>query len=570
VLIRDIVPGSDSSSPTNIRAINNSLVVFRAQTATHGQEPWVSDGTSAGTFLLADTNPGVAHSVMGVPTVAGGRAYFTATTNGEVELWATNGTVAGTVQYDINPGTQSSSPSWITTFGNDVILAATNLDYGAEPYLAKATGVTLLDDINSVPSSNPSGFVQLGSTLYFAADDGVNGRELWKSDGTLAGTVMVKNINPEDGAASNPALLTVVGSLLYFRADDGTNGAELWRTDGTSAGTVMVANFADEAPAGITQIAAIGSTVYFDANDGVNGIELWKATGPGTATLVKNIYTGTPATSFSGSPTQFAVMGGKLYFRATDANGAELWVSDGTSAGTVLVKNIRPGSSSSSPTALMVVGGNKIFFTANDGTTSTELYVSDGTTANTYRVADLNPGAAASAPANLRDLNGTLLFSALEPVLGRELYKVTGNVPSLTLSLVKDIRTGPANSNPASPLVLGTKMYFSATDAAAGAELWSTDGTAAGTARVADGRAGTAGSNPAGIVSIDANTLFFVANDGVNGSEPWRSNLTATGTYLVQDINTLGPAYGGAVLSINGTVYFSATDGVSGFELWKY
>ena len=76
-------------------------------------------------------------------------------------------------------------------------------------------------------------------TLYFEASNATDGFELWKSDGTAAGTVMVKDINPgPDG--SNPSDLTNVNGTLYFEANDGPNGAELWKSDGTAAGTVMV------------------------------------------------------------------------------------------------------------------------------------------------------------------------------------------------------------------------------------------------------------------------------------------------------------------------------------------
>ena len=77
------------------------------------------------------------------------------------------------------------------------------------------------------------------ATLYFSATDRTNGVELWKSDGTASGTVMVKDINPGAGA-SNPSSFVNVGGILYFRAINGTSGAELWKSDGTASGTVMI------------------------------------------------------------------------------------------------------------------------------------------------------------------------------------------------------------------------------------------------------------------------------------------------------------------------------------------
>jgi ELWxxDGT repeat protein len=79
----------------------------------------------------------------------------------------------------------------------------------------------------------------VNGTLFFAANDGTRGHELWKSDGTSTGTVLVKDIRP--GAfGSYPYSLTNVGGRLFFIANDGTNGRELWISDGTSTGTVLV------------------------------------------------------------------------------------------------------------------------------------------------------------------------------------------------------------------------------------------------------------------------------------------------------------------------------------------
>ncbi len=102
----------------------------------------------------------------------------------------------------------------------------------------------------------------VGSTLFFVANDGSSGAELWKSDGTPAGTTLVKDINV-GAAGSSLAELTDVGGTLFFVADDGINGAELWKSDGTAAGTVMVKSImlgtASSSPAVLT---AIGSTLF--------------------------------------------------------------------------------------------------------------------------------------------------------------------------------------------------------------------------------------------------------------------------------------------------------------------
>jgi ELWxxDGT repeat protein len=97
----------------------------------------------------------------------------------------------------------------------------------------------MIKDINTTSASAPEGFLAIGNTLYFQANDGKSGRELWKSDGTEAGTVIVKDIYAGFDN-SMPEKLTAKGNILFFRANNGTSGRELWKSNGTEAGTVMI------------------------------------------------------------------------------------------------------------------------------------------------------------------------------------------------------------------------------------------------------------------------------------------------------------------------------------------
>ena len=236
---------------------------------------------------------------------------------------------------------------------------------------------------------------------YFAGNDGTTGYELWKTDGTEAGTVRVKDIHP--GAnASFPAYFATVNGTVYFVARDETNGTELWKTDGTEAGTVMVKDINPGANSSIPipipyYLTNVNGSLYFSANDGTNGTELWKTDGTEAGTVrVADIN---PGASVS-IPANLTNVNGTLYFSASDGtNGTELWKTDGTEAGTVLVKDINPGASHSFPFPLdgswlgsyTNVNGT-VYFGADDGTNGWELWKTDGTEAGTVMVKDINPG----------------------------------------------------------------------------------------------------------------------------------------------------------------------------------
>ncbi len=411
-------------------------------------------------------------------------------------------------------------------------------------------------------NSYPGSLTALGNTLFFSANEGVNGRELWKSDGTAAGTVLVKDINLTNPFGSSPSNLTAVGSTLFFSANEGVvNGRELWKSDGTAAGTVLVRDifpgYLGPSPSNLT---AVGSTLFFTADDGVNGYELWRSDGTAAGTvLVKDIFPG-----LSGpSPSNLTAVGSTLFFTASDDNdGFELWKSDGTAAGTVLVKNIRPYN--------LTVLGNTLFFTAFDSVNGFELWKSDGTAAGTVLVKDINPGSLGSVGfSTQRTVVGntlTLFFTADNGVNGLELWKSDGTAAGTVL--VRDIRAGSSSSNLENLTAVGSTLFFTVDDGVNGKELWKSDGTAAGTVLVRDIRAGSSSSNPGNLTAV-GNTLFFTANDGVNGEELWRSDGTAAGTVLVADTR---PGASSSIprnlRAVGSTLFFSADNGVNGAELW--
>jgi ELWxxDGT repeat protein len=199
----------------------------------------------------------------------------------------------------------------------------------------------------------------MNGVLFFSADDGVRGAEFWRSDGTAAGTALVKDIDVRASNNAGVIYTAVVNGEFFLEADNVVDGFELWKTDGTAAGTVMVKdiNSAQEGDSGASFLTAVGTTLYFTAFDGPvsaggggHGVELWMSDGTASGTsLVKDIWPGT-ATS---NPYGLTAMNGSLFFSADDGvHGVELWKSDGTdtgsscdpgtNAGTCLVLDIKP------------------------------------------------------------------------------------------------------------------------------------------------------------------------------------------------------------------------------------
>ena len=127
-------------------------------------------------------------------------------------------------------------------------------------------GTTLVKDVRpGAEGSVPSTLTGVNGTLYFCANDGINGAELWKSDGTPDGTVLVKDANPGagNGCWPNFTYLTNANGVLYYAGDDGTNGVELWTSDGTASGTYMVTDVRSDGNSAPVAPTVSGSHLFF-------------------------------------------------------------------------------------------------------------------------------------------------------------------------------------------------------------------------------------------------------------------------------------------------------------------
>ncbi|MGL5097683.1 MAG: hypothetical protein ACRDD1_19015, partial [Planctomycetia bacterium] len=302
----------------------------------------------------------------------------------------------------------------------------------------------------SVLGSRPTALTNLNGVLIFEASGNGVGREVFRSDGTAAGTSLIKDINPgndsgAEGTAFFSEALPILNGFAYFIGDDPQAGRELWKTNGTEGGTSRVIDLApgpDDAFFGIIsdrQIVEAGGFIYFIAGDGQNGPfgeELWKTDGTANGTtLVADVLPG----NGGGTIISLGTIGDRVVFSTFVAsNGAELFVTDGTPAGTLpfaAANGARPSQANS----FTEMNGFSYFSAGSDFLVFDRvLWKSDGTTSGTSIVADLYPGAESSAPSGLTAINGILYFAANSPGSGFEVFTYQeGGVP------VKQPETAP-------------------------------------------------------------------------------------------------------------------------------
>jgi ELWxxDGT repeat protein len=383
---------------------------------------------------------------------------------------------------------------------------------------------TVVKDINGKRKDYCcSELTAVGDTLFFEGwytpGGGRFDPEVWRSDGTAAGTVRVKDINPDGlSGAFSSRYMTAIGDTLYFIASDGVHGVELWKSDGTAVGTVMVkdinpnqhANDLFSEPSSLVNVN--GELFFSHVSDSTTSHALWKSDGTegGTVKVMDqpNFWRPERVIEADGSLFFFALVG-------FEPRQYELWRSDGTTAGTQKVADnfLALG-------AQRTLGGNLLFAAAQGQPHVTKLWRSDGTLAGTQIVR--TPGMAHNSdPGEMQTFAGALFLSARDSKFHRELWRTDGT----TTMRVKNINR--ATSSDIRGLTdVGDRLYFFARpDTPA---LWTTDGTGAGTTRVTTR---TWDALPSGIAISFNDKLFFTAKTrGETFAELWRSNGTERGT----------------------------------------
>jgi ELWxxDGT repeat protein len=374
----------------------------------------------------------------------------------------------------LRPGPVGSSPKYLTNVGGTLYFVAGDDTNGPKLWRVNSSGIAeIVEDLNGGVVPNPTGFsprrlTEVSGTLYYMATDGVNGYELWKvgADGKAQ---MIEDAIPGGGinpgvTNSEPNSLTNVNGQLYFTADDGVNGGELWRINGSGRAEMVEDNIpggglypAGQCCAAINSLTNVAGTLYFTGQStAVRGRELWRVNSSGIAEVVDDSV---PGVGISGSfPDKLTNVDGTLFFGANDGpNGQVLWRVDSSGfASKVLSANLGGvirleqsgfgygggfgGGYGSTPTINRLPINGTLYFSGSDGVSGNELWQVTSTgfaemVEDSVLGGGIRPGSFGSSPKDMANVNGRLFFSAEDGSTGRELWNVRTNSQPTSVEL---------------------------------------------------------------------------------------------------------------------------------------
>lgn len=483
LMVKDMCPGEgsgfDIQFTSNYLTEFNKRLFFAASNGSSGAEPWISDGTAEGTFMLRDIATNQKHSNPESLNDVDGTLYFIAVDTvgfdyDARDLYNTDGTGPGTKR--LMKLFKSGQISGIASLGEKVIFSCGFKDIGIKPGITDGTpeGTHLLKDVEGGSGK----MVFYKDKVYFYTNSSfweTDGTEegtkivmdkirisdvfpalgqlflscpyntgLWKSDGTREGTQLVTDIN----GASGIRRFTEFQNKVFFTAVDNTGNQTLWQTDGTETGTQKVADVGPK-PDGpdFAYRDVAGEYLFFTINDSEHGWELWKTDGTtGGTAMIKDIVPGEAGSE----PGGLVNLNGKLiFFATTPETGKELWISDGSSEGTHIIKDIAPGRFSGvyHEGVQLAKAGDYVYFAGNDGVGDFELWRTDGTETGTIRVSDIFPGEEGSLPMCFQVSGNKLYFSANHPDYGRELWALDVVTGTDEVRLVRALHVYPNPTN---------------------------------------------------------------------------------------------------------------------------
>lgn len=621
-MVKDIEPGKSASGITNI-TVANGKIYFTATTSLNGDAPWISDGTETGTHILKDIS---AYANGGYPemyTAGINKVYFFV---GRSQLWVSDGTEPGTEKITISDdnsgfaqpvaignklffttysyyygrqlwysdGTGAGShmvkmigyfgtgPQQLTAYKNKLYFSNQEEYYfGRNLYVSDGTeaGTKLVENATNVNlpyyEGVPENFadpslVVMGNNLYFIGTDAYSsqGLELYKYNPDSTGSpVLIKDITPgyNQGTNIDPYEITRVGDKLFFRVLNADGSATLWKTKGNDADTKPLKTYTAENGYNFYNLYNAAGTLFFEAYTPSNGFELWKSNGSSAGTvMVKDIFPGI----YSSFPYFFTKFENGILFASRDeAHGYELRKSDGTGDGTQLVKNINQASTGGSTPYYITPAAGGIIFTAYDILHGVEAFYSDGTDAKTKIIGDIFPGDFSSYPFEIKTINDNAYFiTNRDDHNSKALYKY--NISTATLTKLFEQPPNYYLNNTYAVADNGLVFFNLYNQNLSRQEVWRTDGTVAGTFVLKSGDSFSQGQVNE-MVTV-GNIMFFPFSDPYYGIELYKSDGTVKGTKIFTDIYPGGGSSSPYSLFVyNNEIYFGAMDETYTESLWK-
>lgn len=578
-------------------------ILFRHSALDTGTEWWILNAEDDGYSILKDITPQqydtFASSVAGGAAVFNGEAwFFQLYDNNKYGLFKTDGTEEGTTMIFDMELSVNQYPGRLIPIGDKLYI--TSGGFNGADVLQVTDGTSTPPEL--VANGSFEGFIPVNGKLFIT-----NG-EPWITDGTIAGTTMLKDLNSEqiyvgyyfpfatgnnimfmnttvdghkvdmwgsDLSADGTKLIKTFGAgatmgevvnykdKLYFmgRVYSPTIAYNIWTTDGTEAGTqVLKSGDWFSQVNSDAHFQQVGSTLYI-----LQRKELWKTDGTEAGTVKVADYPFGDSYSYS----NHVAFKGSLYFFMF----GELWTSDGTDAGTVKVTDVMSSTSLFYPVQGFYASENKMYFIGLTDDNGWEVWTSDGTAAGTHITKDIHANDAGMYDVRpvFMGFIGDVMYFRYAEAKDNELWRTDGTEAGTYL--VKDIYPGINPGNPVLTAQTGSIIYFTANDGVHGCELWKTDGTEAGTVMVKDIYPGKMfGQSTSGTASVLVNNiLYFGADDGPHGYELWQTDGTEAGTLLVYDINP-GLPYGfsGPIVKTGNHLVFTGNDPAHNRELWTY
>jgi len=584
-------PGNGSALQFSPAKLNN-IFIYTGNDTINGAALWRTDGTPAGTYMIKDFNPssnlpGATATASG--TVINNRLIFTQYTSTEGnERWTTDGTVAGTeILKDIKPGPASSNSSFPSSILYNNIYYFNAIDtLGLGLWQSDGTPAGTHKVNSSIPldSGVASLFIVNNKLTFLKSVGWPPVSHLFSLDNT-SGNPVVTDITPPLINLQTFGQKEIYNGILYFVAGyHSANDRALFRTDGTQAGTYFVHQFDTRTNSVINYYDQLNSNqvLIFASNDSLS-IELFSLDlTTETCSLVKDIWPGYHPSFGAGFTSTLVTSFNKMFFYANDSvHGSEPWVSDGTTAGTFMLKDIDPSNSN----AFINTGppfeefNSRVLFNETNMAYGEEWYTTDGTVAGTDTLINFAPlsenGYLASG--RMFKKNNLYFISGLDdgapPPFASDVFYTDGSSTGThRLDICPDIQCS------ASPFYIGTDSvnhYFWAADMTHGQELWKSDGNPSNTMMITDFSPGSSPSMPT--FHNDNDFSFFYNNEmyfKMNGAYPgvdeelWKINGVTNVFTQVSNFDSDTISFGSFRILDGRYVIFPVETDSLGIELW--